>query len=163
MNPLDGMKDMVKKAATEAFRESAKDLIKQAVIVDNKDPEKKGRVKIRVAGVHPSDLPEDQLPWVQLSPKLGSNQGQGDKDILQIGQFAEVKALTSGMSEWMVTSGSSIVREELNQLTKFIDEDGIPFSNVVNDILEGEFIPKLASKIEDKIKDTVYGIIDEKL
>jgi len=156
------LKKLIKEVASDIFMEHAHQINKQAVIVDNKDPDKKNRMKIRVSGVHASDLPEDQLPWVQVSPQLGANQGQGLKDILQIGQFIEVRPLTSGLSEWLITAGSSIVRQELGQ-DGSRDEDGQPYSSVKNKKLEKETIPKLASTEVQKLMDTVYGIIKQKL
>jgi phage baseplate assembly protein gpV len=144
----------------------------QAVIVDNKDPDKKNRVKIRVAGVHPSDLPEDQLPWTQVSPDLGSNQGQGSKKVLQKGQFCTVKPLNIAQSEWIVTGGSAVVREELNQKSSssgssgkqdVTADDKQPFSNVENKKLEKETIPKMASADINVLKTAVYGVLISKL
>ncbi len=156
------LKKLIKEISEDVYFQNQKDATRQAVIVDTKDPEKKGRVKIRVSGVHSSELPEDQLPWVQVAPLLGSNQGIGNKLSLQKGQFAEVKALTSGLSEWIVTNGSSIVRKELNSESNK-DEDGQPFSSIINDVLEMETLPKIVSTDLSKLQNTVYGLIMAKL
>ena len=154
----------------------------QAVIVDNKDPDKKGRVKIRVSGVHPDLLNEKELPWTQVQPELGANQGQGSKKILQIGQFCTVEPLNWALSEWIVVSGSGIVREELNEKetekssstgssstgssstqNEITKNNNKPFSNIKNKTLEKEIVPKLASTIKEKLNETVYGTIMSKL
>jgi hypothetical protein len=137
-----------------------KDKTFQAVIVDNKDPEKAGRVKIRIPGVHPADLPDSELPWILLTPLLGTNMGQGTKEVLQPGMFATVKSITESGSEWVIEAGSNIIRQELNEAISELDLDGIPYSNIINDALEKEFVPIICSCDEDKLMEkTCYGRI----
>ena len=137
---------------------------KQAVIVDTKDPENAGRVKVRVSGVHPSDLPLDELPWMTVAPELGTNMGQGIKRILQEGMFCEVESLTHSGAEWMITNGSRLIRKELNAgKNESPDEDGAPFSDVFNGDLIKEFIPRIASTMMSKIMTTIYGYITRNL
>lgn len=168
------LKKLIRETAMELVRSEQKSQKKQAVIVDNNDPDENGRVKIRVSGVHPTDLPEDQLPWVQLKPELGANMGQGSNVPLRIGQFVEVESLTSGLSEFIITGGSTIIREgikglsneksvDTNNAQNNKDDDGKEFSFEFNKVLDEDFIPKIATTNLDRLIDTVYSVVESKL
>ena len=56
----------------------------QAQVVDNNDPDKAGRVKIKVPGIH-SNVPEDLLPWAkQKTLFLGGSNTHGKSSIPEI-------------------------------------------------------------------------------
>jgi len=154
--------------------------ITYAKIIDTEDPDKKGRVKIRVIGVHATDTKKDDLPWVNVLPGLGTNAGYGDKNILQKGQIVQVDSLTPGGAEWIVTGGSSIVQEEqkdgsptspvngggggTSSGSSNSDADGTPFSaDAQNAKLQKEMIPKILSTIMEKLKKTLHALIMAKL
>ena len=46
-------------------------------VVDNNDPLKQGRVRIRVQGLHPPSIPNDKLPWMLPHQSHYPNAGQG--------------------------------------------------------------------------------------
>jgi hypothetical protein len=156
---FNNIKNLIKKEV----KDNLLDKTFPAVIIDAEDPDKAGRVKIKIPGIHPADLPDDQLPWVQVSALLGANAGQGAKKVLQKGMMVNVKSLTETASEFIVESGSHIIREELNQIPAMLDADGMPFANVLNEALEKEFVPKIVSTNMKKLMTTVYGTIKENL
>jgi len=96
-----------------------------AVVVANQDPEGKNRVKLRVQGHTPSDLPESELPWSLVQPEIGSNSGKGHKFTLTVGQFCKVQPLDKAETEFKVTAGSNAFRDPNN--TK-----GKPYSIIEN-------------------------------
>ena len=134
----------------------------QAQVISTKDPEKKNRVKLRVIGVHPGDLPESQLPWTQIQPGLGSNSGQGTKAALQKGQYCEVKSLDKGCTEFIVTSGSVVYKQEKStsssKRTNYVKE-----SETKNEDLKSAPVPFITSTDLAKLKDTAQGLMNSKL
>ena len=127
-----------------------------AVVIDNKDPEGRNRVKIHVQGHHPTELPEDQLPWCLVQPKMGSNSGKGQKETLTIGQFCKVQPLDKAETEFKVTGGSNAFRNPENK-------KGKPYSVIENSELFDVPIPDLASLDPAKLARTIFVPLMEKL
>lgn len=46
-------------------------------VVDNKDPLKRGRVRVRIPGLHPKSIPNDKLPWLMPHQTGYANAGKG--------------------------------------------------------------------------------------
>lgn len=59
----------------------------EGVVVSDRDPEKRGRVQVRVYDIHDEDFPEDQLPWA--TPNMPSAFVHKD-DINRNGGFFQV-------------------------------------------------------------------------
>jgi len=127
-----------------------------AVVVDNKDPKARNRVKIRVQGHHQGDLPESELPWCLVQPRIGANSGKGQKDTLTIGQMCKVQALDKAETEFKVTGGSNAFRDPNN--TK-----GKPYSVIENTELQSVPIPDLASLDPEKLARTIFVPLMDKL
>ena len=156
-----------------------------AVIVDVDDPDDKNRYKIRVAGVHPGDLPEDQLPWVFVQLSYGSNSGIGAKAAIEKGQYCTVKPLDIAHTDWIIIGGSNAFRKDagdveggmsgsdsMEPILPDLGGGGVPnpdtqtrkdWSPIANAVLAPEFLPKIASGILEKIEQTVYNTINENL
>lgn len=47
------------------------------IVVDNNDPLKQGRIRMRVAGLHPSSIPNNLLPWMLPHQSGQANAGRG--------------------------------------------------------------------------------------
>lgn len=47
----------------------------RAVVLDNNDPDKKGRIKVRVFGIFTADIPTDKLPWAVPAQPLFAGAG----------------------------------------------------------------------------------------
>jgi len=127
-----------------------------AIVVDNEDPKGKNRIKIRVQGHHPGDLPEDQLPWCLVQPKIGANSGKGQKEVLSPGQFCKVKALDKAKTEFIITGGSNAFR-------KLGGSKGKPYSVIINPELFDVPIPDLASLDPAKLARTIFVPLMDKL
>jgi len=137
------------------IKDTNKDKTWDAIIVDTKDPEKRGRVKLRVEGQHPGDLPEDQLPWALVQPLLGSNSGKGIKNTISVGQFCKVKSIDTAMTEFMVVSGANAFRSKKG--------GGTPYSVIKNKELFDVPIPDLASLDPMKLGRTIFADLQAKL
>ena len=153
--------------------------IHQARVINVEDPLDQGRCRIRVIGTHPSKIPEDELPWAQLSPELGANSGQGKKNIIQKGQFVTVKSVTAGKSEWIITGGSATKvdpkakpkeskNRSVNRKGKEAEGQNAGFSkDAKNEKLTNDSIPKTASTIMAKLKEVaslqniIQGLINK--
>lgn len=63
------------------------------VVVDNIDPEFRGRAKIRVFGVFDSDIEDADLPWAyqRFEMSFGSNGGSGKVSIPKLGSVVHVQ------------------------------------------------------------------------
>lgn len=62
-------------------------------VVDNNDPEKEGRARIKIFGLF-DDIPDDQLPWAFPGGRkmfVGGDGGFADISIPKIGSFVQVK------------------------------------------------------------------------
>ena len=135
-------------------------------VIDTKDPEKRGRIKVRIAGVHNTETPAEEIQWMDIKPSLGTNSGIGSKPTFQIGQMVTVNPLTPGGAEWLVTAGTNILQKELNTLFgSNKDKDGTPFSADANKNpkLSKDVIPKIASTILSKLKETLWAVIKAKI
>ena len=94
-----------------------------AKIIDADDPDKKNRFKIRVAGVHPSMLPEDELPWVFTKQEMGGNSGIGKKEALEEGQNVEVQPLDIANTDWVIVSGSIVHAKDAGEQKESMSAD----------------------------------------
>jgi hypothetical protein len=67
------------------------DKVLLGVIVDNNDPTRSGRAKIRVRGVF-DDIPDEDLPWASQSSvvSFGSKNGGGQVSVPKIGSLVTV-------------------------------------------------------------------------
>jgi len=72
-------------------------------VVDNKDPEKLGRVRIRVFGVHSKEIPDDDLPWA-LSEQNFSGSLLGSMIIPPIDAILNVRFANGNIYEPIFTS-----------------------------------------------------------
>ncbi len=62
--------------------------IYRAVVVDNNDPEKIGRVKIKILGSHEETENESTLPWAEvMQPAPGVYQGIGFSSVIKVGSW----------------------------------------------------------------------------
>jgi len=127
-----------------------------AVVIDNKDPEGRNRVKIRVQGHHPTDMPEKELPWCLVQPKIGANSGKGQKETLTIGQMCKVQPLDRAETEFKVIGGSNAFRDPKNK-------KGTPYSVIENSELFDVPIPDLASLDPEKLARTIFVPLMDKL
>jgi hypothetical protein len=62
--------------------------IYRAVVVDNNDPSKIGRVKIKILGSHEDTENESTLPWAEvIQPSPGVYQGIGFSSVIRVGSW----------------------------------------------------------------------------
>lgn len=135
----------------------------RAVIEDNKDPQKLGRVRVRIMGVHPDDkvkVPYDTLPWaeVMVSNMFGLNAGVGISAIPLPGTWCWV-FLEGGDYNKPVVVGLSVgTAVDVSGQDTFKDPDGtFPYK----DRLDESDIHRLA-RVE-KVSETIKKDIEDKL
>lgn len=64
----------------------------RGIVVDNKDPDKNFKVKVRIKGLHNDSVSADNLVWSEVisSTTFGLNQGVGISSVLQVGTWVWV-------------------------------------------------------------------------
>lgn len=133
----------------------------RAVIEDNNDPEKLGRVRVRILGIHSDNsdqVPSGALPWaeVMVSNMFGMNTGIGVSAIPLQGTWCWV-FLEHGDYNKPVVIGLSVGKAvDVSDQSAFIDPDGIyPLSDRLDesDINRLARVEKLGQTIDQKIKD----------
>jgi len=102
----------------------------KAVVEDNNDPLKLGRVKIRVLGVHTHELsqvPTDDLPWANVDHPITSsaNSGVGQWSVPVKGSWVRCFPEDEDLQRWVVFSAISGVPQEVaNTSIGFNDPSG---------------------------------------
>jgi len=133
----------------------------RAVIEDNNDPQKLGRVRVRIMGVHPDDkvkVPPDTLPWaeVMVSNIFGLNTGIGISAVPLNGTWCWV-FLESGDYNKPVVVGLSVgTAVDVSGQDTFKDPDGVfPMKDRLDesDINRLSRVEKLSETIKQKIED----------
>lgn len=66
------------------------------IVVDNNDPLKQGRIRMRVAGLHPPSIPNNMLPWFlpHQSGQAHAGRGIGNQNVPPLG--AKMHAMFDG-------------------------------------------------------------------
>ena len=127
-----------------------------AVVVSVEDPEKKGRIKVRVIGFHDDKTKEDDLPWAVT---IGTdNQGIGSKGFYSKGQYVTVEPISDSMTMWMVIKGSTIYQDPETDKKEAYNKEAQENKNLTNDA-----IPKTATADIKKLKSTLFSKIIKKL
>lgn len=114
------------------------------IIEDNQDPEKRGRVKVRIFNLHIYDknvLPTEDLPWSYISkPTTESNFSNSSFSIPEQGTMVMGIFMDSNYQKFIITGVIPVSYEELPDFTKgFTDKDGLnPNEENKNDLPDFE-------------------------
>lgn len=133
----------------------------RAVIEDNNDPEKLGRVRVRILGIHSDDsdaVPSGALPWaeVMVSNIFGMNTGIGISAIPLQGTWCWVFLEHDDYNKPVVVGLSVGKAVDVSSESAFVDPDGVyPLSDRLDesDINRLARVEKLGETIDQKIKD----------
>lgn len=159
---LKTLQDQINKLQDElkSVKKSA-DMSKKfhAVIEDVKDPEKLGRVRLRVAGMHPSskvDLPTDKLPWQKVVLPTGSGGGVGSSINMVVGQWVEVESANPASSAFNVIRNISTVTDGSTGDDAYGNVEETPkiTNTAVPDIQTGDY---------DKLSSTIFSATNQSL
>ncbi len=121
----------------------------KGVVEDNNDPEKLGRVRVRIIGVHDVDVPTEDLLWVEVmgSPTLGGTSGIGWSTVPVKGTYVWL-FFEEGHFNHPVVFGTVIGQQtEANDVGFSIEE-------------AGEYIEKRYGESSD-INEIARGVITE--
>jgi len=127
----------------------------KATVVDIYDPNESGRYKIRVHDVHSSELPIEQLPWSTVDAKLGSGKGRGSSINILKKQVVNVRPVTAGHSEWVITSGTTFFEQEGGEYSKNVEDE--------DNLTEETSVPNMSTANLEKLANTVFTLIQAKL
>ena len=109
------------------------------VIEDNQDPEKRGRVRVRIYGLHTHDkdvLPTENLLWSHVArPTTESNFGIGSFSIPEQGTVVMGMFMDKHFQKFLVTNVIPVSYDELPDFEKgFTDKDSkFPNSEAMKD------------------------------
>lgn len=102
--------------------------IATGVVVSNSDPLHLGRVKVRIAELHPQNLEDQYLPWVESWQFRSSVNGQGSINVPDVGSKCRVMFPSDDMYSGVYISGVPNVSQELLEdypnTYGFIDRSG---------------------------------------
>lgn len=87
--------------------------IATGVVVSNSDPLHLGRVKVRIAELHPQNLEDQYLPWVESWQFRSSVNGQGSINVPDVGSKCRVMFPSDDMYSGVYISGVPNVSQEL--------------------------------------------------
>jgi len=133
----------------------------KAVIEDVNDPEKKGRVKVRIAGVHPSskkDLPTEKLPWTNVQLPTGTGGGLGHSVNFQVGQWVEMSASNPSGTIYKILGNVAAIPTP--------DKGDKAYGNIAegkDNKLKGEILPGLSTGDLKRLEDTVFPLVKASL
>jgi len=95
----------------------------KAVVEDNNDPKRLGRVRIRVLGVHSAklkDVATEQLPWTECIQPLNQGNTLGSSTYMKMGSWCYCTPLNDSYSEFLVLGSMKGVYNDV----PITDEDG---------------------------------------
>ena len=87
--------------------------IATGVVVSNSDPLHLGRVKVRIAELHPQNLEDQYLPWVESWQFRSSVNGQGNINVPDVGSKCRVMFPSDDMYSGIYICGIPNVNQEL--------------------------------------------------
>jgi hypothetical protein len=76
----------------------------QAIIEDNKDPQNRGRVKVRILGIHTGDTPNAFLPWAEPLQPFGGRDGNVNLYVPPIGSTVIVGFINNNPNRPIIVS-----------------------------------------------------------
>lgn len=108
-------------------------------VIDNKDPEKKERVKVRIKGVH-DDLSDEDIPWT-LADRNGSPANGGDTGsigpIPPIGTAVKARSDDGELYNMKYSSAATGEKQQAAELSQGKDTTGEDYPNVTSSIDAG--------------------------
>lgn len=98
------------------------------VVVDNNDPSKTGRVKVKIRGEHNNTSDVDTLPWseVMQSASNGLLNGVGFSKVLQVGTWVYLVKLSDTESRYLVIGTCTGLSENTSDYGHCSIKDDIP-------------------------------------
>ena len=151
-----------------------------AIVMDTKDPENKGRVKVKITEIHDVNIKKEDLIWSSVRPSAISSGGIGEKKALQVNQWVTVEDVSGDAGAvFEIVSGSGIVDSEhqdendysynkdvITPTTQAGDsQDDKPFNwNIdINKALSKTPFPKIFSADPGQLKNTLDKLINSEL
>lgn len=102
--------------------------IATGIVVSNADPLHLGRIKVRISELHPQNLEDQYLPWVESWQFRSSVNGQGNINVPDIGSKCRVMFPSDDMYSGIYITGIPNVSQELLEdypnTYGFIDRSG---------------------------------------
>ncbi len=108
----------------------------KAIVVDNQDPKNQSRAKIRIAGIHDDDIPNEDLPWAKVTvPTLGNlhgsvripavpqpvwvmfEQGHAEYPVIMGGLFTDLDTRNESVESNVPGDDTSIISGTRNQVS----------------------------------------------
>ncbi len=152
-----------------------------AIVVNTKDPENKGRAQVKITEVHDINTSNEECFWATIRNPNISSGGIGNKMCVQTNQWVTVEDVSGGAcAAFEITGGSSIVDAEHQEQNEYsynkdvVDppneatggtEDNKPFNwNVSkNKALSKSPFPKIFSADDTQLKNTLDFLINSNL
>lgn len=134
------------------------------IVVDANDPQKLGRVRVRIMGVHKPNTPKEELPWI-LVKNNGSNSGSGMSTHYHPGDYVTLSPTNSSETDWMVTGTSQMHRKKRTKEEKQQDgqEEMDYGADVVDETAPGEGVPAMSTGDIAKLAGTIFTLVNSNL
>jgi hypothetical protein len=104
------------------------------IVIDNKDPDKLGRVKYRIQGMH-DKIPDSDIPWTFPYNTGEPNSGKtGNVSVPQVGSAGVIKFSSDDMYDGRMVGTPTNKKSQVKELTGGKDTTGNDYPNVSSSI-----------------------------